>query len=158
MIRLRALLSLAACALLAACDPPSTISTLRDPVADPPAQVRVGGRDLTLEAWLWRDFMPSTPPGGRPLAAVLRVKTVDGGPFPADVSADQVRVVYGDQVWTATPLALANVMPPGVLEVRASDGPKWGPGVNVNVAVRLRTADGQEHWLGAANQPIHRTD
>ena len=116
------------------------------------------GHDLTLEAYVWRDFQPISPRDGRPMVAVLHVKTTDGRPFPAGVTADQVTVVYGELVWTAPARVEHPSWLPHMMEVVARDGPKWGPGVNVNVVVRLRDAQGREHWLGAANQPIHRTE
>jgi hypothetical protein len=45
-----------------------------------------------------------------------------------------------------------------VLEVFAEGGPKWGPGIEVDVVVRLRDAAGKSWYLKARRQPIHRTD
>lgn len=159
MTRLRALLSVAtACVLLAGCESTTTISPQPLRPTNPPTQVRVDGHELVLETWLWRDFMPIAPPDGQPLVAALRIKTTDGRPFPAGVTADQVTVEYGDVAWTATAQVERPSSQASVLEVIARDGPRWGPHVNVNVMVRLRDRDGREHWLGAVNQPIHRTD
>jgi hypothetical protein len=158
MPRLRTLFSLAACVLLAACDPPNTISPQRSERVDAPTQVRVDGYDLTLETYVWRDFQPISPPDGKPMIAVLHVRTTDGRPFPAGVTADQVTVVFGEQTWTAPVRVEHPSARPSALALVARDGPRWGPHVNVNVVVRLRDSNGGEHWLGAVNQPIHRTD
>lgn len=146
--------------LLAGCGDPSTttISPEPQPLLDAPTQVHLDGHDLTLEAYLWRDFQSISPPDGKPLVAVLRVKTADGRPFPASVTADQVSVVYGDQVWTAPAHQEQPSSQPAVLEVVARNGPRWGPDVTVDVVVRLRGPGGSEFLLRAANQPIHRTD
>jgi hypothetical protein len=144
--------------LLSGCDPPTTISPEPQPLLDAPTQVRVDGHDLTLEAYLWRDFQPISPPDGKPLVAVLRVKTADGRPFPAGVTADQVSVVYGDQVWTAPAHQEQPSSHPAVLAVVARDGPRWGPEVTVDVVVRLRGPGGSEFLLRAPDQRIHRTD
>jgi hypothetical protein len=149
----------AAVLLLAGCDPPmTTLSPEPQPLLDAPTQVHVDGHDLTLEAHLWRDFKPISPPDGKPLVAVLRVKTADGRAFPAGVTADQVSVVFGDEVWTAPARQEHPSWHPGVLEVVARDGPRWGPGVTVDVVVRLRGSGGSEFRLGAPDQLIGRTD
>jgi hypothetical protein len=126
---------------------------------DAPASVVVAGQRLVLEADLWRDFMPSSPPDGRPLAAVLRVKVAGGGLPSADVRADHVWVVNGAAVWETTPVEEhpRGSMGPW-LEVVARDGPKWGPGVRVDVVVRLRDKSGQAYLLRAADRLIGRTD
>ena len=157
MTRFR-LLPLAACALLAACDPPTTISTLPTEFATIPTVVQVAGHELALEAHLWRDFQPVAPPDGQPLVAVLYVKTTDGGPFPAGVTADQVTVVYGEERWTAAARQENAGWRQDILEAVARNGPRWGPHVNVDVVVRLRGPGDQVHLLRAPNQRIGRTD
>ena len=121
-----------------------------------PTSITLGGKTLVLETYLYRDFMPVSPPNGKPLIAVLRVKTADGSAFPSGVRADGAWVVLGDEVWSA---AVGEERFPSAssYEVVARNGPKWGPGVTVDVVVRLRE-DGEEHRLRASNQPIHRTD
>lgn len=159
MAQLRSLPILAiACVLLAGCDQPTTLSTSPGEFATVPTTVQVDGYQLTLEAHLWRDFQPVAPPDGWPLVAVLRVKTADGRPFPASVTADRVSVVYGDQVWTAPARQEHPGWRPDLLEVVARDGPKWGPHVKVDVVVRLRGSGGQEYLLRAPDQLIGRTD
>jgi hypothetical protein len=158
MTRFRFLPIAAACALLAACDPPTTISTLPIEYATVPTVVQVAGHELALEAHLWRDFQPVAPPDGQPLVAVLYIKTTDGGPFPAGVTADQVTVVFGEERWTAPARRESSSGQADVLEVVGRDGPKWGPHVNVDVVVRLRGPDDQVHLLRAPNQRIGRTD
>jgi hypothetical protein len=159
MTRLRLLLSLAtACIALSGCNETTTISPPRSEVIAAPTRVEVDGHELTLETHLWRDFQPITPPNGQPLIAVVRVKTVDGRPFPSSVTAERISIVYGQEVWTSTlGLEHANSQP-GTLEVVARDGPKWGPHVNVDVVVHLRGSGGDEFLLRAENQPIGRTD
>lgn len=160
MTRLRLLPVLAtAVLLLAGCDPPTTtISPEPQPLLEAPTQVRVDGYDLTLETSLSRDFKPLSPPDGRPLIAVLWIKTADGRPFPAGVTADRVSVVYGDEVWTAPARQEHESWRAGVLEAIARDGPKWGPDVTVDVVVRLRGPGGTEFLLRAPDQRIGRTD
>lgn len=159
MIPLRTLLPFAAaCALLSACDPAATIGPQPSEVAAAPTRITLEGRELTLEVHLWRDFQPITPPNGQPLVALARVKTVDGSPFPAGVTVDQVTVVYEDRVWSAPARQEHPSWRQDILEVIARDGPKWGPHVTVDVAVRVRGPGGEAYLLGAPDQVIGRTD
>ncbi|HEU4882418.1 MAG TPA: hypothetical protein VFT45_09245 [Longimicrobium sp.] len=159
MPRLRLLPLLAtACLVLAGCDPPTTISTEPSLLADVPTRIQVDGRELVLDTYLFRDFMPASPPDGRPLIAGLKVRTVDGSPLPAGIGAETVSVLYLDEVWTAPARLEHPSQIPSVLELVARDGPKWGPAVNVDVVLQLRDRSGQAYRLRAADQPIHRTD
>ena len=147
-----------------ACDP--GILGITDPplseLEGAPSRVQIAGSELKLETYLWRDFMPSfsptATPNGTPLIAVLRILTTDGTRVPEGLRAEQVSINYQGEVWTAAVKQEHPSTEPGVLEVVARNGPKWGPGVKVDVVVRLRGARGQTYWLRAPDQPIHRTD
>jgi hypothetical protein len=150
---------LAICLFLIGC---SQQPTAPDPV-DPdlnaaPTSVIVSGKTLTLAAWLGRDFMPISPPDGKPLGGVLTVRTADGSVVPADVRAETAWVVLGVDVWSAAPReerSRSDTAP--VYEVVVREGPKWGPGVDVDVVVRLRTGNGAAYLLSVRKQPIAGT-
>lgn len=136
-----------------------------------PAVVLLEGRSLTLSAFPWRDFMPSSPgyPNGSPLMVVIKVATSDKKPLPSGVLIDKAWVLFGDQMWKASDYKLG---PTGrserdwwlkcaetpVCEATARDGPKWGPGVFVDVVVRLTDREGHHHMLQARKQYIMRSD
>jgi hypothetical protein len=121
--------------------------------------VTAAGATLRLEALLWRDFMPVAPPDGEPLRAVLRVSTADSSAFPPGVRADAAWVLNGGAVWaTWVEETRPRVAGDPTLEVSAAGGPKWGPGIEVDVVVRLRDAGGAAWYLRARRQLIHRTD
>ena len=124
-----------------------------------PTVAIVAGAPLRLDPDLWRDFMPIAPSDGRPLIAVLRVTPADDAAVPAQVHADAAWVVFGDQVWATR---VAEERPrkatAPAYEVVARDGPKWGPGVSVDVVVRLRDGAGHAALLRAPGQRIHRTE
>lgn len=120
--------------------------------------VMVAGKTLTLGSQLWRDFQPISPPDGKPLVGVLQVRTSDGSPVPESVHADAVWVILGAQVWSATPrLERPRAETTPIYELVARDGPKWGPGVNVDVVIRLRDAANRDVLLRAGNLPIQGT-
>ena len=122
-----------------------------------PTSVNAGGVELTLAPYLWRDFQPISPPDGSGLIAVLRVQAGSGGAIPASVHVLVTYVVNGDAVW-----ASATNEDPRLSDTYfnavARGGPTWGPGVNVDVVVRLSDGAGNSWFLRAADQPIHRTD
>jgi hypothetical protein len=62
-------------------------------------------------------------------------------------------VIFGDQVWTAD-VEQAQ----GTQDWVARDGPKWGPGVRVDVVARLRESIGKEVLVRASDRLIQRTD
>jgi hypothetical protein len=140
----------------AACD-----QSLLDPsstsLEDAPSRVTIAGSEFRLEAYLWRDFMPLSPPSGKPLIAVLRILTTDGAHIPEGIKADQVAIIHQGEVWSAPVKQEQPGTEPGVLEVVARDGPMWSPGVKVDVVVRLRDSGSRIYWLRAADQTIHST-
>ena len=135
---------------------PSSVTTSELAIA--PTRVVFGGKSITLETSLWRDFQPFAPPDGKPLVALLQIKTEDGSDVPATLRADMVWVFNGMQSWSAVPeeqRPRPETSP--VYELVARDGPQWGPGISVDVVVRLRSPDGRAFLLLAADQPIRAT-
>lgn len=146
--------------------------------SEPPAPVGEGAAELrqaptrsaplagftcSLETYLYRDFMPGPDVGanGRPMIAVARVTVDDDtATFPAGVTVDRMWIVNGNEVWETMP---REEQPRGssgkaeTIEVVGRDGPRWGPGITVDVVVRLRGPGGATTLLRAAAQPIHRT-
>ena len=147
-----------ACASDGSVGPPSLVP-LTSELHNAPQQTTLAGVTLQLETYLWRDYQPIAPPDGEPLIAVLRVKSVDGASIPAALQADSAWVINGDLVWaTAVREERPRGTDPSFFEVVARDGPKWGPGIAVDVVVRLRDGAGHEVLLQARAQWINRTD
>jgi hypothetical protein len=105
-----------------------------------------------MSANAWRDFQPVAPPNGQPLVVVVKVSPSDMMPLPIDIAIDRVWVLNDKEQWSAAPA-------PGAtgLETAVRNGPKWGPGIKVDVVVRLKR--GKQTWLlRAAGVDIKRTD
>lgn len=135
---------------------PSSVTTSELTTA--PTRVLFGGKAIRFETSLWRDFQPLSPPDGKPLVALLQIKTEDGSDVPGTVRADMVWVLNGMQSWSAVPQEEhPRPEPSPVYELVAREGPKWGPGISVDVVVRLRSPDGRAFLLRAADQPIRGT-
>jgi hypothetical protein len=147
--------------MLATCACNSPLSPDLDDLTAAPEAIVVGGRAYTLETYLYRDFMPISPPDGRPLTTVIWVTAEDRKPFPAKLDADRIWVVNGGEIWEAKLSAGSSSGDPArqhQLEKVAQNGPKWGPGIYVDVVVRLRESNGKDYLLRASNQYIARTD
>jgi hypothetical protein len=150
---LTAILALNACGGIS----PTAPTPLPSDLAAAPTRVVLAGKSLSLDASLWRDFMPISPPDGESLIAVLQVRTEDGE-VPSTVRADMVWVLNGADTWSTAPReehSRQETAP--VYELVARDGPKWGPGITVDVVVRLHEAGGRDSLLRAANRLIQGT-
>jgi hypothetical protein len=147
-----------ACTSEGVLDPPALVPVSSE-VRSAPQEIALADVTVRLESYLWRDFQPIATPDGKPLTAVLRIKTIDGAPIPASLQADTAWVLNGDLAWAA---AVREEWPRGAassfFEVVARGGPKWGPGIEVDVVVRLRDEAGQYVLLQARAQLIQRTD
>jgi hypothetical protein len=153
----RTLTALTATLVLTACggSSPAIPSPLPSDLAAAPTRVALAGKTLVLDASLWRDFMPISPPDGKPLTAVLQVRADDGSEVPATVVADMVWVLNGADTWSTMPReerSRHETAP--IYELVARDGPKWGPGITVDVVVRLHDQSGRHFLLRVANRPI----
>jgi hypothetical protein len=120
-------------------------------------KVVLGGVTVRLETYLWRDFQPVSPPDGKPLMAVLRVRSVDGAAVPSTTRADSVWIINGATTWVAGVLPASTAGDTTYIEVFARDGPKWGPGIHVHVVLRVRDGSTPPVLLRSTAQPIHRT-
>ena len=115
-----------------------------------PTSAIVAGQPFELDVDLWRDFMPVVPGSadGRPLAVVVRLPD-----RLTTVRVERIWVIFGDDVWSAEAERAQ-----GTQDWVARNGPKWGPGVRVDVVARLREATGNEVLVRAPDRMIQRTD
>ena len=164
MVTFRQAWTVPACALAVACSTdhalgPPTTTPVPPPIRNAPAEVSLAGVALRLETYLWRDFQPTSPVDGKPLVAVLRVRSVTGTAISATIHADSAWIINGDLAWaTAVVDEQGRASGASFFEVVARDGPKWGPGIQVDVVVRLHDSAGHDVLLRAPNQWINRTD
>jgi len=124
-----------------------------------PTTLELEARTLVLTAQLWRDFMPISPPDGRPLAGLVTLGARVGQALPPDLNVERVWVLNAPEVWTSPVTARwDDGSDPSVAAWAVQDGPKWGPGIAVDVVVRLRDAAGRPYLLQAPHVGIRRTD
>ncbi len=122
----------------------------------PPAQVTLGGVAMSLSTSINRDFMPISPPDGGPLTLAIQVRSLKGAALPAGLSIASATVRYQGREWTSMPNPLPESDPAWLGAVSAG-GPKWGPGVMVDVVVVLELA-GRRVSVDITNQWISGTD
>lgn len=127
-----------------------------------PETIVVQGKTLSLSTYLWRDFMPISPPDGKPLNTIIYVTATDAAELATPISADAVWVIYNNEVWkawlTIRPNAEGGTNQKNLIVGIASNGPKWGPHVFVDVVVRVSDGKGGTMLLRAPHQGINRTD
>ena len=127
-----------------------------------PEQISINGEAYSIKTFLWRDFMPDCPPNGQPLLGQINLIGDANSELPKTVDLDKVWLVSGNKVWESDfsnenrPISNNNKIK---MEKVVIGGPKWGPGINVDVVVRvIDKADNKEYFLRAPNQPINRTE
>ena len=126
-----------------------------------PDTVQIKKVGVVLETYLWRDFMPVSPPDGKPLRAAVSLVPVNTTYLPEALDARRIWIIFGEEVWSNS-LSAVSPAEPGQpvtkLEKTAANGPKWGPGVEVTVVVEILDKEGKTYLLRADHQTIHRTD
>ncbi len=123
-----------------------------------PDTIEIGNQKIFLTTYLQRDFMPVSPPDGKPLNAVVYIETVDSSDIPGSLEAQAIYIINGNEVWESF---FSDDVPPENSSFRlvkiARDGPKWEPGIYVDVIVLL-TIGKEQKLLKASDQYIYRTD
>ena len=119
-------------------------------------EVDVNGIIYSLEPYMWRDFMPSSPPDGKPLIVFVRIHALGVDIFPSRTKIGRLWLIDGLNVISALPTEEFSVNG-NVLEMVFRNGPKWGPGITVDVIVKLND-NNFPFCVKAVNQTIQRTD
>jgi hypothetical protein len=120
-----------------------------------PGSVQIGDRTYRLELYLWRDFMPITPKGGRPLQT--QIKLIGDGAIPKDEpTIDGIWIIQGGRSWRSTQFDVPQRGQERI-ETTARTGPKLAAQSNVDVVVQIHDRIGKRYWLRAANQIVTAT-
>jgi hypothetical protein len=126
-----------------------------------PDTINVEGSLIYLSTDIWRDFMPISPPDGKPMIALIYITAKDTAKIPASINTDAVWMVYNNEVWKSW--YSNELVAPGELKQNrivkiVRNGPKWGPHVFIDVIVRVYDSWGNAELLRASKQWISRTD
>jgi hypothetical protein len=101
-----------------------------------PQSITIDDLTLTLEAFLWRDFMPPSEPGGSDLRSVATLRDEEGGEITISPELLFQYIIYGDEVWKASFVSVNAYT--DRIEGFSNGGPKWGPDEKADVVVELK--------------------
>ena len=119
-------------------------------------EVIVDGITYSLETYMWRDFMPISPPDGKPLIVIIWIHAEGVDDFPLSTKIKRLWLI-DDSDLTSTLSTEEYSVNGNTMEMIFQNGPKWGPGILVDVVVKLANLD-LNFCLKAVDQTIHRTD
>jgi len=123
-----------------------------------PDQLKINGNKIKAEVYLWRDFQPISPPEGKPLRVVVKIRDEEGKPLSPGLKLKRIKILYQDESWEA---ALKERPRPSeeVSEITgtAGGGPKWPPDSTVDVIVTLENGEGKIYQLKVTQQRIEKT-
>lgn len=120
-------------------------------------EIEIGDINYSLETYMWRDFMPISPPDGKPLIAIIKIHVSDILVFPSELSLERIWLINDINIISALHTTEYKISG-NIFEMVFRNGPKWGPGIAIDVVVKLRDINQNIYYLKAVNQPIYRTD
>lgn len=91
-----------------------------------PETIRLEGKELVLNAELWRDFMPGVGATERSLRAAVSISDNSDGEIPNGMEFKRLMVLCNDTVWVQS---ISNSERSGNLRLKANTkgGPEWAP-------------------------------
>ena len=119
----------------------------------------INSHDYFIDAYLWRDFMPISPPNGKPLVSINWLISADSSAIPDNIKLEQQYVISGDSIWIANYDNVTHQTPEYKIEKVSRDGPKWGPFVHVDVIAKISDSNTKlDYYLKLKGVYILRTD
>ncbi len=125
-----------------------------------PTEITIAGARYNLEIVLaWRDFQPISPPDGQPLIVIGRAVRLDSLPITDSLQIPRVFAVFKNEIWDTKPTGESVPgNPPFALSFVLRGGPKWGPGVNIDIIAVIEEASHRSHLLRVDDVFIERAD
>ena len=119
----------------------------------------IGSNSFILDAFLWRDFMPISPPDGQPMISINWLICTNEIAIPDNISLVKQFVIFGDLVWKAYYTDEEGVPQPAHKIQRVSrNGPKWGPNIYVDVIAQVYDSNtNKTHFVRRKNVFVIRT-
>ncbi|XWN38479.1 MAG: hypothetical protein ROO71_05945 [Balneola sp.] len=136
---------------------PELIKELRSSSSE---TLQTESNSFILDAYLWRDFMPISPPNGQPLIAINKLIETNSDTIPHHIDLVKQYVIHDNTVWvTDYEDEQRNSNFPYIIEKVSRDGPKWDTGISVDVVAKVYNSKTREnHYLILKNVTINRTD
>ncbi len=122
-----------------------------------PEKVVIDGTVISMQALVYRDFMPGVEPGGSPLIAVITLAAAGRPDFPDHIGADKIWVSNRRETWESgfqDELRPRSPAEPNIIELVARGGPKWEPETTVDIVVRITVRGGQYLYIKSLNNKV----
>lgn len=115
-------------------DPEAPKTEFIEVLKNSPEAAMIGNNTLTLDASLWRDFMPGTgaSENGSPLYCVVELKNSQDLDLHGDIILKRVYVINGDELWKNDLIEQDHGLA-HIVAGYANGGPIWGPDIQVDV-------------------------
>ena len=98
---------------------------------------------VVIDVSLNRDFMPVAPPDGRPLSAGVTLREVYQQALDYSIDDPTAFVVNGGAMWAVSLDPLSHIYHPNNEQPYSGwAGPKWGPGISVDVVMMFQDESG----------------
>jgi hypothetical protein len=122
------------------------------------SKIVIDAHSYFLDVALWRDFMPFSPPDGKPLISLNWLISSDSSAIPSNIKLIQQYVIKGDSIWIPEYLNDKRYFPDYQIEKISINGPKWGPDIYVDVIAKITdTIAHRDYFLKRSNAYILRT-
>ena len=119
----------------------------------------IGSNSFVLDAYLWRDFQPISPPDGKPMISINWLINTDMVKIPDNISMVKQYVFYENDVWETDYEETSSPMPEYKLERISRNGPKWDPNIYVDVISQIHDSQSNEdYYIKRENVYVLRTD
>lgn len=107
-----------------------------------PTIVTINGSALSVDAYIWRDYMPPTDSNGDPMRSTVTLNLVSGPEILNQIHLVRQYVLNGDEVWAADLYDLT--INSSSYSGTSIGGPKWGPDILVDVVLEF-TYEGKSY-------------
>jgi hypothetical protein len=125
-----------------------------------PDSIYINDQVVKFDSYIWRDFMPGPALRETDLKIIIRIFMENAGYLPVGLDADSVWIIYQDELWGGE-LHTSNGQklktPQKTLKKKASGGPKWPPGSEVSVILKLIDREGNAFKIKKEHQQIQQT-
>lgn len=113
-----------------------------------------------LDAYIWRDFQPISPPNGKPMFSINWLINIDSVKIPDNIDLIKQFVINNDSIWISDYLNdVRPNQPIYKIEKYSNGGPKWGPKITVDVVAQVYDSLlDKVYYLKCKDVYIGRTD
>jgi len=120
----------------------------------------IGSNSFVLDAFLWRDFMPISPPNGTPMISINWLICTKSNKIPDNIDLVKQFVFFNDSVWVSDyEKETRPDQPEYKIEKISRNGPKWGPNINVDVISQIHDSKtNKDYYIMRKKVFVIRTD